>query len=251
MAFCANCGTQMDEGVKFCPSCGTSITGKPAKPTKAASAGETVEKTETKKGNPFLAFSKPYMEFIDKGKLFGLVYIVMAVVNLLIPFAILYVVIDSGFLKLGIKYVAAFIFTWLVVAFAFWIGFQIWLERRKKIANYVPHEFSATPVFSEILQTFGEWLGTITGIVGAGGGLIATIFFGNNNARSLLSLIGMGFLSKGNGILTIIIAPVTGFFIVVSSRFVAEQLRIFAALANNTKEIATNIKNKDTAGAGA
>ena len=36
MAFCSNCGNQVDEGVKFCPSCGTSMTGKPA----AAQTGE-------------------------------------------------------------------------------------------------------------------------------------------------------------------------------------------------------------------
>ena len=31
MAFCGKCGNQVDDGVKFCPSCGTSMTGKPAK----------------------------------------------------------------------------------------------------------------------------------------------------------------------------------------------------------------------------
>jgi len=38
MAFCAKCGNQVDDGVKFCPSCGTSMTGKPAKT--AAQTGE-------------------------------------------------------------------------------------------------------------------------------------------------------------------------------------------------------------------
>ena len=32
MAFCASCGNQVDDGVKFCPTCGTNMTGKPAKP---------------------------------------------------------------------------------------------------------------------------------------------------------------------------------------------------------------------------
>jgi RNA polymerase subunit RPABC4/transcription elongation factor Spt4 len=35
MAFCANCGTQMGDGVKFCPSCGTQAGGAaPARPEK-------------------------------------------------------------------------------------------------------------------------------------------------------------------------------------------------------------------------
>jgi len=31
MAFCSNCGNKVDDGVKFCPSCGTSMSGVPAK----------------------------------------------------------------------------------------------------------------------------------------------------------------------------------------------------------------------------
>jgi uncharacterized membrane protein len=31
MAFCGNCGKQVDDGVKFCPSCGTSMSGAPVK----------------------------------------------------------------------------------------------------------------------------------------------------------------------------------------------------------------------------
>ena len=30
MAFCGKCGKEMDDGAKFCPSCGASATGKPA-----------------------------------------------------------------------------------------------------------------------------------------------------------------------------------------------------------------------------
>ena len=244
MAFCTNCGTQVDDGVRFCPSCGTGMTGKPAKAAKAAKPAKP--EADAAKGNPFFTFSRPYLEFIDKGRLFGLVYTVMAALNLLLPFAILYLVIDSGLLKLGGKFVAAFILTWLVAAFAFWVGFQLWCDRRKKATAPAPSEFSATVAFSEILQTFGEWLGTIIGIIGAGGGLIATIFLGNN-AGGLLRMMGMNFLNYG--IMTVIVAPVTGFFIVVSSRFFAEQLRILAALANNTKEIAENIKGKGGNGA--
>jgi len=199
------------------------------------------KKFEKLTGSPFFTFSKPYLNFIEKEKLFSLVYIVMAVVNLVIPFVILYLVIDSGFFSYGAKYVFAFVFTWIVIVFAFWIGFQLWWDRRKQIADVASSEFIATPIFSEILQTFGEWLGTVIGIIGAGGGLIATIFLGND-ARYLFSAIGLGFFRSGA--LTIIAGPVLGFFIIIIFRFLAEQLRILAALANNTKEIASNIKDK-------
>jgi hypothetical protein len=200
---------------------------------------ERKEKFEELTRSPFFTFSKPYLDFIGKERLFSLVYIVMAAINLVIPFVILYLVIDSGLFSFGAKYVFAFIFTWIVIIFAFWIGFQLWWDRRKKLNDLATSEFVATPIFSEILQTSGEWLGTVIGIIGAGGGLIVTIFIGNE-ARYYLPGI-LGFLQYG--ILTVIIGPVIGFFIIILSRFFAEQLRILAALANNTKEIAANIKN--------
>ena len=63
---------------------------------------------------------------------------------------------------------------------------------------------------------------------------------GGNNVNYLFSLMGMGFMHLG--ILIVIIGPVTGFFIIIIARFLAEQMRMFAALVNNTKEMATNIK---------
>jgi hypothetical protein len=225
------------------------MTGKPATPAKPAKAAKVKAEKAPKaaaetgeRGNGLTALARPYLEFIDKGKLFGLVYTVMAIANVLLPFAVLYMVIDSGLLKYADgKLVAAFIFTWLVIAFACWVGFQIWWDRRKKMTTPATSQFSATVVFSEIVQTTGEWMGTMYAIIGAGVGLITTIFL-ESSGGSLLRALGMNFLSSG--IMSIIIAPITGFFIIVGSRFLAEQLRIFAALANNTKEIADNIKGK-------
>ena len=188
---------------------------------------------------PFFNFSKPYLDFIGREKLFGMVYILMAVISLIIPFAILYKVIDSGFFSFGAKYVFAFLFTWLAVLFACWIGFQLWCDRLKKAATSGSSKFIAITNFSEILQTFGEWLGTLIGIIGAGGGLTASVFLGSD-LNYLFSIIGLGFMNFG--VAVIIIGPIVGFFIIIFSRFVAEQLRLLAALADNTKEIAANIK---------
>ena len=206
------------------------------------SENDKKKKFEQMTGGSFFTFSKPYLDFIGKGKIFNLVYYVMAVINLLIPFVIMYQVIDSGFFGwgLGAKYVFAFIFSWIVIVFACWIGFQLWWDRRKKISGIETSEFIATPVFSEIFQTFGEWLGTFIGITGAGVGLFASIFLGND-INNLLRMIGLGFM--GFGAATIIIGPVIGYFIIILFRFLAEQLRLFAALVNNTKNIAENCKS--------
>ena len=146
-----------------------------------AGGNEGKKKFEKMTGSPFFTLSKPYLEFIGKEKLFGLVYIILAVINLILPFVILYQVIDSGFFNyVSAKYIFAFIFTWLVIVFACWIGFQLWWDRRKKAKDSGSSEFIAILNFSDILQTFGEWLGSLIAIIGAGGGLIAFIFLGND-----------------------------------------------------------------------
>jgi hypothetical protein len=192
---------------------------------------------------PFFVFSKPYLDLISKGKIFGLVYIVMAFINLIIPFAVIFTTVDSGIFSWAppANIIFAIILVWLVVMFASWIGFQIWWNRRVNVVNISSSEFVATTSFSEILQTLGEWLGTLLGILGAGVGLIALIFLGEE-ANYLFRLIGLSFMSYGAAV--IIIGPVVGFFIIVLFRFLAEQLRLFATLVNNTKDIATNLKNK-------
>jgi MFS family permease len=197
--------------------------------------------------NPFFTFAKPYLDFVGKGKIFGLVYFLMAAINLLLPFVIIVKAASSGIFKIGAKFAVAFVFAWLIILFACWIGFQIWWHRRKKVIAVAEAEFIATPIFSEILQTFGEWLGTLTGIIGAGVGLISAIFLGED-ANYLFNAMGMR--SMGFGLLGIIIGPIIGFLIIIISRFLAEQMRILTALANNTKEIAANIKNKVGGGNG-
>jgi hypothetical protein len=190
--------------------------------------------------SPFFVFARPYLDFTGKGKLYGVFYFVMAAASLVIPFAVIAKAIDSGVFDYGgAKFAFVFILSWLVIAFACWIGFQIWWNRRKNIAALAASEFIATPAFAELLQTFGEWLGTLTGIIGAGAGLIAVLFYGDE-ADFLFSAIGLNFPLFGA--MAVITGPVTGFFIILISRFLAEQLRLWAALVNNTKEIAANIK---------
>jgi len=190
---------------------------------------------------PVFSFSKPYLDFIGKEKIFSIVYYVMAGLNLLLPIAIIVGAVSNHLFSGPAKYIIAFLLSWIVVAFACWIGFQLWWDRRKKVETIVASsEFVATQCFSEIFQTFGEWLGTYVGIIGAGVGLIATVILGRDGSE-LFELMGLRFLSMGA--LVIVMGPIIGFFIIVISRFLAEQLKIFAALANNTKEIAANIKD--------
>ena len=223
---CKKCGANLGVEDKFCPECGYK---------------DPFEKIVEIAESPFFTFAKPYLEFISKEKLYSLFYFVMAAISLIIPFVILYASIDMGVFKAPAKYVFAFVFIWLVIGFACFIGFQLWWDRRKNVTNMDSAEFIAIPAFSEILQTFGEWLGTLFGIIGAGSALIALIFLGGDLSL-FRGIAGMGSI-MGFGAAGIITCPIIGILIIIFFRILAESLRIVAALANNTKEIAKNIKN--------
>ncbi|MDR0714856.1 MAG: hypothetical protein LBF89_11460 [Bacteroidales bacterium] len=185
----------------------------------------------------FFTFIKPFLSYIDDGKLyrkpFGWLYAALAVINLLLPFYMLYEAIDGGVFDAGAKYVFAFLLIWLVIVAACWAGFQIWWDRREKVqlTSREGSEFPATPVISHFIQTLGEWLGVWIAIVGFGFSLISWIFLGEE-AAYLASMADLPF--SGTGITSMIVAPITGFLIIVISRFIAEGCRALASIANNT-----------------
>ena len=189
--------------------------------------------------NKFFTFIRPYLDFIDSGKLFrkpfGWLYTLLALVNLFIPFLVLYQAIDNRIFRAPAKYIFVFIIVWLVIAFVCWIGFQLWWDRKDKVnlTSSEDDDFIATPVFSHFLQTMGEWLGTFVGGVGFIFTLLATIFLGRD-AYMLSRQIGLGHMDVG--IIAIILMPIYGFLIIVVTRFLAEQFRALASIANNTKK---------------
>lgn len=186
--------------------------------------------------NKFFTFIKPYLSFIDKGdffrKPFSWLYIAFAVLNLILPFYILYTAIDNNIFDI------VFILVWIVIAFASWVCFQLWWDRKNKVTetSVENSEFVATPVFAHFIQTFGEWIGTWIGIVGFFVALLAIL--GSDavylTAAILTAAIGVPFIQSG--IASIILIPIYGFLIVVGSRFLAEMCRALASIANNTKK---------------
>ncbi|MDD8019977.1 MAG: hypothetical protein PHU81_02165 [Acidobacteriota bacterium] len=187
--------------------------------------------------NKFFGFVKPYLSFIDQGHFFrqpfSWLYGLLAILNLIFPLYILFSKTDI--FKGPFKFVLVFLLIWVVIAFAGWIGFQIWWDRMMKIAASAATgaEFVATPIFSHFIQTLGEWFGTLFAIVGFGGALISMILVGDDG-YSFLRLIGLRF--PGRGWLGILLMPIIGYLIVIFTRFLAEQFRALAAIANNTKK---------------
>ena len=187
--------------------------------------------------NKFFTFIKPCLDFIDNGsfyrKPFKWLYMLIAALNLFFPLYLLYQAISKDFFKYAPgKLIAVFILAFFIVAFACWIGFQIWWDRKDKVASTSTEgdNFVATPVFSHFIQTLGEFVGVWIAIVGFGVSLLLTLL--GSDSYGLSGILEFDFISAG--ILSAILAPVYGFLIVVFSRFLAEQFRALAAIANNT-----------------
>ena len=189
--------------------------------------------------NKFFTFFKPYMSFIDNGHLyrkpFSWLYTLLAVVNLIVPIYIFNKAADNSIFDLPGKFIIVFLLLWLIIAFASWVSFQLWWDRKTKVTttSVEGDEFVATPVFSHFLQTLGEWLGTWIGIVGFFVALLTTIILGDD-AYNLSSLIGIPFLETG--FQYVILMPINGFLIIVGTRFLAEQFRALSSIANNTRK---------------
>ncbi len=189
--------------------------------------------------NKFFTFINPYLSYIDNGhffrKPFSWLYGLLGIVNLLLPIYLIYRAHEIKVLDFPAKFIIVFLLVLIIVAFAGWVSFQLWWERMGKIdkLSSVGDEFIATPVFSNFIQTFGEWMGTYIGLVGFGFALLSTIilgeegnYFGNN--------IGIPYLRTGW--LAVIAMPIVGFLIIVFSRFLAEQIRALSSIANNTRK---------------
>jgi len=189
----------------------------------------------------FFNFFKPFFDYIDSGKLFrkpyGWLYAIVAALNLLFPFFVLFQTISSGMFKyMGGKYIFVFVLVWIVLLAAGWLSFQLWWNRKSKVENLTGEgdEFVGIPVFSHLIQTAGEWLGSYIAIVGCLVSLFVSLFLGAE-AGQLSQIPGLSMVMKGS-FAGIVLMPLYGFIIIGLSRFIAEQARALAAIANNTKK---------------
>ncbi|MEJ5307008.1 MAG: hypothetical protein WHT27_01745 [candidate division WOR-3 bacterium] len=189
--------------------------------------------------NKFFAFINPYLKFIDNGdffkKPFLWLYTFLALVNLIVPIYILYVAIDNKIFDGGAKYVFIFLTVWLIITFASWVSFQLWWDRRFKVVSIskIGDDFVVIPIFSHFLQTVGEWIGTWLGIVGFLSSLLVSLILGEEGSYFMQSL-KLDFLSLN--FVFIVLMPVISFLIIIVTRFLSEQFKAIAMIANNTKK---------------
>ncbi|MCT4616408.1 MAG: hypothetical protein N4A49_16255 [Marinifilaceae bacterium] len=186
----------------------------------------------------FFTFIKPYLSFIDNGQIFhkpfSWLYKLIAILNLIMPLYFLILAIDNGIFDSPAKLLTVFILVWILITFAGWISFQLWWDRRLKVKKMEENEETGTYVFSNLIQTFGEWLGTWIGIVGTGAALLMTIILGDD-AYTLAHQLGLGILKSGW--ISIVLMPVYGLLIILVTKFLSEQFRAITSIANNSKNI--------------
>ncbi len=181
------------------------------------------------------AFIQPFISVIDNGKLFkkpiSFLYAIIAILNILFPIYIAIEAISNNIFSAPFKLVFVAFLIWIVLVFISLISFYLWWDRKNKIniATSENDAFVATPVCSHIIQTIGEWIGLYIGFFGFLSSILATIFLSGREARMLPIPIEMGFVG-------ILIAPIVGFLIIIFSRFIAEQFKALATIANNSNK---------------
>lgn len=191
--------------------------------------------------NKFLSFINPFLTTIDSGsffrKVFGALYTIIAVVNILAPVYVLFKAIDYGIFDAEGRFVFTFLILWFAVALLCWFGFQLWWNRRAKVqqSSYAGAEFVAIPVLAHFIQTIGEWYGIIVGTLGILIGMLSLLFSVEQNSIYYY-VIRLLELPLGTGWQMIFLGPITGFFIIIGFRFVSELIKAFAVIANNTKK---------------
>lgn len=189
--------------------------------------------------NKFFTFIRPYLSYIDNGHLyrkpFSWLYTLLAILNLYLPFYVFYQATELEIFSASEKLIIAFLLVWIIISFASWISFQLWWDRKSKVilTSSDGAEFVATPVFSHLIQTFGEWIGTWLAIVGSTVALLTTFILGDEGDY-IVNLIELEIISTDPKY--IILMPIYGFLIIVMTRFLAELFRALSSIANNTSK---------------
>ena len=184
----------------------------------------------------FQSFVKPFLDYIDNGNFFRqpvkILYMIIGALNALLPFYLLYQLIDSGVFEFaGTGMIFGIVISWLIMLGGFVFVGILWWTRAEQFDTMAGQgdEYPVTPVFAHIVRTSGEAFGVIVGVILFLVTLVMLVFAGETGLSALNSLGDFGWAS-------LLILPVTGFFIIVTSRFLSEQIRAIVNIAQNTKK---------------
>jgi hypothetical protein len=175
---------------------------------------DSSEKKKNLFESKFFTFVQPYLSCVDSPRFFTVpfswLYILFAVICLISPFAVLFLLIKSGFFKLEGKIVFAGILSLIALLAAGLVAFQIWWNRRKLIHAEKLDIHVIIDAFSHLVSVACEAAAHYIGIAGFFIGLFALLFGG----RLLIFLP----LPASDGLFTMIGAVIIGYVGVWISR---------------------------------
>lgn len=189
--------------------------------------------------NKFFSFLNPFLNWIDKGhffrKPFYWIYTVLAFLNLLFPIFLSYVAVIFPIFGHNTKLILVFTLIWFVIALVSWFNFQIFWQRRKQIFEISKEgeEFIVVRIIAHFIQTLGETFGLWVGIVGS---FIVLQFVLIGSTSDLLEDYSWVIFFQP-GLLSFLATILIGFFIIVITRFIAEQMRALVSIANKVNTI--------------
>jgi hypothetical protein len=192
-------------------------------------------------------FIRPYLFFLDKGsfndKTFNWLYSLFAIINLMLPIYIFNIAINSKVFDSKVSGTFAFILIWILISLVGWFSFRHWWTCKEKIiANSLNgSEFETTLVISNFVKTFGEWIGSIIGVVFFGVSLLTNIFLGEAGERFLFE-IGLDFIYLG--FISTVLMPIFGLLIIVITRFISEQIHA-RAIVHTSSSATTQTRVND------
>ncbi len=194
----------------------------------------------------FSSFISPFLNNIDNGSFFlqplRWLYYCLAVLNFLIPTAFIITAVSFSYILPGSFFnILGYAVLFLLVCFISWVGFQIWWNRVDTIRMISSEgdENFATVAFSHLIQTSGEWLGVTVALYGFFSGLVILVGKLMNLEIGDLMPIDSRLISGPLGYFIFLLAPISGFLVVILTRFFAEQIRALASVANHTRKLLT------------
>ncbi len=179
-----------------------------------------------------------FLTYIDSGRIFRepfkWLYMLASFSSALFPIIIIFLAFKHGLFEGPFKIVLAFLLIWIFMLVAGAVGCLIWWDRKDKVSNLTTgeQEFVASPVFAHYIQTAGEVFAIYMAVVGTGISLISGVFL-SGDGYELNSVLPF---NPSIGFLGVFAFPVLGYLILVFTRFIAEQIKALATIANNTRK---------------
>ncbi|MFN8309310.1 MAG: hypothetical protein U0T73_05055 [Chitinophagales bacterium] len=136
---------------------------------------------------------------------------------------------------MGGTVVFAFFLLLFVISLLSWLLFQLWWLRAETIngVSRAHGRFFIIPIVCHLFFTVAETVAFCITVLGISSGIIILVATALRSTEQLNALRSLGFIAD-YGWLVLLLAPATGFAVLLAARFITEWISVFAEIANNT-----------------